>query len=175
MQSGQEGADEQVVDVACARVAAQLRPRVPSELREVLADVLSSQRGALYQLVPEGKALFTDFDFDLLAKAGMGYATAGFPSGGNAKALEQEVRAVLAKIARDGVPPDLVAAAKLQERRAAEAEKNSIQGLAGAWAEAVAVDGLSSPDEDLERIEKVTAEDVMPITRLIGENRGETP
>jgi zinc protease len=127
---------------------------------EVLADVLSSQRGALYQLVPEGKALFTDFDFDPLAKAGMGYATAGFPSGGNAKALEQQVRAVLAKIARDGVPPDLVAAAKLQERRAAEAEKNSIQGLAGAWAEAVAVDGLSSPDEDLERIEKVTAEDV---------------
>jgi zinc protease len=127
---------------------------------EVLADVLSSQRGALYELVPQGKALFTDFTFDPLAKAGMGYATAAFPAGGDAQQLEREVRSILDRIARDGVPPDLVAAAKLQERRAAAAQRNSIAGLASVWSEAVAVDGLVSPDEDLARIEKVTVDDV---------------
>lgn len=132
---------------------------------EVLADVLSSQRGALYELVPQGKALFAGFELDPLAKAGMGYATAGFPAGGDGRALEREVRAILGRIAREGVPPDLVAAAKLQERRAAEAEKNSIAGLASAWSEAVAVDGLTSPDEDLARIDKVTVEDVNRVAR----------
>jgi len=127
---------------------------------EVLADVLSSQRGALYALVPEGKALSTDFDFEPLAKAGMGYATAAFATGGDAKELERAVRTILQRIAHAGVPPDLVAAAKLQERRAAAEEKNSIAGLGSAWSEAVAVDGLRSPDEDLARIERVTVADV---------------
>jgi len=132
---------------------------------EVLADVLSSQRGALYELVPQGKALSAEFTFEPLAKAGFGYAAASFPTGGNARALQQELRGILAKIARDGVPADLVAAAKLQERVAAATQKNSIQGLANVWSEAVAVDGLESPDEDLVRIEKVTVEDVNRVAR----------
>jgi zinc protease len=132
---------------------------------EVLADVLNSQRGALHELVPQGKALFTEFGFEPLARAGMGYATAAFPTGGNAQELQLQVRSILGRIAQEGVPPDLVAAAKLQERREAEAEKSSIQGLANAWSEAVAVDGLDSPDEDLARVEKVTVEDVNRVAR----------
>ena len=132
---------------------------------EILADVLNSPRGALYELVPQGKALSAGFEFEPLPKAGFGSTTAAFPAGGDAKALEKEVRAVLRKIAKDGVPPDLIAAAKLQERRSAEAEKTSIQGLAGAWSEAVAVDRLDSPDQDLARIEKVTVDDVNRVAR----------
>ncbi len=50
---------------------------------EVLADVLSSQRGALYsELVPTGKALGTDFEMDPLPKAGLAYATAAYPTVG---------------------------------------------------------------------------------------------
>ena len=132
---------------------------------EVLADVLSSQRGALHELVPQGKALSTEFSFEPLPKAGMGYAIATFPAGGNPDELEREVRAVLGRIARDGVPADLVTAAKLKERLATESEKNSISGLADVWSEAVAVDGLESPDEDLARIEKVTVGDVTRVAR----------
>jgi zinc protease len=132
---------------------------------EVLADVLSSQRGALYDLVPQGKALSASFSFEPLPKAGVGAATLTFPAGAKAAPLEREVRAILAKVAREGVPPDLVEAAKLQERRSAEFEKNSIQGLATVWSEAVAVDGLDSPDQDLARIEKVTVEDVNRVAR----------
>ena len=127
---------------------------------EVLVDVLNSQRGDLYSLVPQGKALNTAFAFDPLPKAGLAYAVAAFPAGGDAPALESEMRAVLKRVAVQGVSPDLVAAAKLQERRDAEFQKNSISGLASVWSEAVAVDGLQSPEDDLARIEKVTVDDV---------------
>lgn len=131
----------------------------------VLADVLSSQRGALYELVAQGKALGADFSFSPLPKSGLGYATVVFPDGGDAAGLQQEVRAILARIAHDGVPADLVAAAKLQERRQAEFQKNSIQGLATVWSEAVAVEGLDSPEEDLARIDRVSVADVNRVAR----------
>jgi len=132
---------------------------------EVLSDVLSSERGKLYALVPQGKALSAGFSFDPLPKAGVGMASLVYPAGGDAKQLEHEVRVILADIAKNGVPSDLVEAAKLQERRAAEFQKNSIGGLAGVWSEAVAVDGLDSPEEDLARIEKVTVADVNRVAR----------
>ena len=132
---------------------------------EVLVDVLKSQRGDLYGLVPQGKALGTDFSFDPLPKAGLAYAMAAFPAGGDPKALEARMRAILGRIAKQGVPPDLVAAAKIQERSSAEFQKNSIGGLATVWSEAVAVDGLGSPDDDLARIKKVTVDDVNRVAR----------
>ncbi|HKJ73222.1 MAG TPA: insulinase family protein, partial [Alphaproteobacteria bacterium] len=42
----------------------------------------------------------------------------------------------------------------------AEFQKNSISGLATVWSEAVAVQGLKSPSDDLARIDKVTVDDV---------------
>lgn len=132
---------------------------------EVLADVLSSQRGALYELVPQGKALSAGFSFEPMPRAGIAMASVIFPAGGDAAKLEHEVRAILSGIVKNGVPADLVAAAKVQERSGAEFEKNSIEGLATVWSEAVAVDGLESPDEDLARIEKVTVDDVNRVAR----------
>ena len=132
---------------------------------EVLADVLSSRRFDLYGLVPQGKAVGAEFSVDPLPKAGLAYATVSFPGGTDHKALEQEVRAILARVARDGVPAELVAAAKLQERRQTEFQKNSIAGLASAWADALALYGLESPEQDLERIEKVTVADVNRVAR----------
>jgi len=132
---------------------------------EVLFDVLSSERGALYELVPQGKALSAGFSFDPLPKAGIAMAAVTFPAGGDASMLEREVRSILDGVVKNGVSDDLVAAAKLQERRAAEFEKDSIGGLATVWSEAVAVDGLDSPDEDLARIEKVTVDDVNRVAR----------
>jgi zinc protease len=127
---------------------------------EVLSDVLNSERGDLFALVPAGKALATGFSLDPLPKVGMAYASISFPADADAKAAEAELRTTLQKILREGVPADLVEAAKIQEERQAEFQKNSIDGLASIWAEAVAVYGLRSPDEDLERIKKVTVADV---------------
>jgi zinc protease len=132
---------------------------------EVLSDVLSNHRFALYGLVPQGKALDTDFELDPLPKAGLAYAVAAFPAGADSKALDQSMRAILTRVAREGVPADLVAAAKLQERRETEFLKNSIAGLASVWSDAVALYGLQSPEEDLTRIEKVTVADVNRVAR----------
>lgn len=132
---------------------------------EILSDVLSSQRGDLYGLVPDGKALFADFEYEPLPKAGLAFALGGFPSGGDGAALQTELRQVLAKIVHDGVPPELVTAAKLQEVHTAEFEKNSIRGLATVWSEAVAVDGIASPDVYLASIDKVTVADVNRVAR----------
>ena len=127
---------------------------------EVLADVLSSRRFELYGLVPKGKAIAAEFALDPLPESGLAYAALSFTSGDDPKALEAEVRAILARVAHAGVPPELVEAAKLQERSAAQFQRNSIPDLAAVWSDALALYGLTSPDEDLARIEKVTVADV---------------
>lgn len=132
---------------------------------EVLADVLASRRFALYDMVPQGKAIETDFSLEGLPKASIGYAAVSFPAGGDAAAIDTAVRAILFKVAKEGVPADLVAAAKIKERREAEFQKNSIADLASVWSEAVALYGLRSPNDDLVRIEKVTVADVNRVAR----------
>jgi zinc protease len=132
---------------------------------EVLSDVLSSRRFDLYGLVPQGKALDASFALDPLPEAGLAYAAVEFTEGTDAKSLERDVREVLSQVIRTGVPADLVAAAKLQEEREAGFQKNSIQGLASIWSDAVALYGLNSPDEDLARIERVSVEDVNRVAR----------
>lgn len=132
---------------------------------EVLSDVLDSQRFDLYGLVPQGKALAAGFSLDPLPHSGIGYVSASFASDKDPKVVEADVRAIIAKLVKEGVSLDLVDAAKRQERRATEFQKNSIEGLASVWADAVALYGLKSPDEDLKRIEKVTVADVNRVAR----------
>jgi zinc protease len=132
---------------------------------EVLSDVLSNHRFDLYGLVPQGKALDAEFLLDPLPKAGIAHASVTFLAGEDPKEKEAAVRAILSNVARDGVPADLVEAAKIQERSAAQFQKNSIGELASIWSDAVALYGLNSPDEDLQRIEKVTLDDVNRVAR----------
>lgn len=132
----------------------------------MLADVLSSQRAKLYALVPEGKALFTEFNMNILPETGLGMAVGGFPHGGDGSAVLALLKTVIADYAKNGVPPELVEAAKRHEVASAEFRKNSVSGLASEWSQALAVEGRSSPDDDIEAIGKVTAADV---DRVAGE------
>jgi len=132
---------------------------------EVLGDALASQRGRLYKLVLEGKALSAGFSISFLPDAGLGFASAAFPRGADGAKLLAEMRGVLADIAAHGVPGDLVTAAKRGERAQAELQKNSIPGLAAVWSETLAVEGRSSPDEELQAIERVTPGDVARLAR----------
>jgi zinc protease len=131
----------------------------------VLADVLGSRRGNLYSLVPQGKALFADFDAEALPKAGFGFATAGFPQGGDGVGLVTAVKDIISGYVRDGLPADLVEAAKRREVNDAQFRKNSVFGLANAWSQALAVEGRTSPDDDIEAIKKVTVDDVNRVAR----------
>lgn len=132
---------------------------------QVLADVLDSQRAALYTLVTEGKALFTGFDGESFRKASFGYAAAAFPSGGDGAALVSSIRNILSDYRKNGIPADLVEAAKRREITDAAFQANSISGLAAIWSQALAVEGRDSPDDDIEAIRKVSVEDVNRVLR----------
>ncbi|MGZ5232959.1 MAG: M16 family metallopeptidase, partial [Burkholderiales bacterium] len=146
------------LDVVALRVPGLRSPDYPAV--QVLADVLNSQRGPLYALVPEGKALGTQFVLDAMPQSGIAYAVAASGSTRNATVLQTELRTVLAEVAKNGVAPELVDATKRSARRELEVQKNSINGLASAWSRAVAVEGLDSPQDELRRIESVTIDDV---------------
>ena len=132
---------------------------------QILADVLDSERGALYDLVTGGQALSAGFSTSIFPQTGMGYAVVAFPKGADTKALIEKVRKILAADAQNGFSPDLVEAAKRQEITAAELEKNSSFGLAMAWSQAVALEGLASPAEKLEAMRQVSTDDVNAVTR----------
>jgi zinc protease len=72
------------------------------------------------------------------------------------------------------VPEDLVTAAKRREVADAEFERNSIPGLANVWSNAIAAEGRASPDEDVEAIQRVTA-DVNRVAGAISARRTRSP
>ncbi len=132
---------------------------------QVLADVLNSQRGDLYDLTVSGKALTTGFSLNPLPQAGLGFALAAFPQGGDSQALLREVKDVLTGLVNKGIPADLVAAAKNHAKADAEYQKNSVSGLAMTWSQALAVEGRQSPEDNVKAIEKVTVADVERLAR----------
>jgi zinc protease len=132
---------------------------------QILSDVLSSQRGKLYGLVPEGNALFAEFAYDTLQKSGLGYAIAGFPAGGDSTNLLEQVKTILSAEITNGVVADLVEAAKRREIASAEFQKNSVQGLAMAWSQAVAGENRKSPDDDINAFRRVTVADVNRVAK----------
>ena len=132
---------------------------------QVLADVLASQSGDLYALVPEGKALFAGFDSNALPEAGSGYAIAAFPQGEDGHPLAATIKKIIQEYVTHGLPKKLVEAAKRHEIAQAEFQKNSIDGLASMWSEALALEGRLSPDDDINAIRRVTVEDVNRVAR----------
>lgn len=127
----------------------------------ILGDVIASQRADLYDLVPEGKALGTEFGLaETYPKASVGYALAAIPAGGDPAPITAEVRKILAGYADKGVPADLVDAAKNSEVANNTFEQNSIPGLAESWSEAVAGEGRTSPSAIVDAMNKVTVADV---------------
>ncbi len=126
----------------------------------VLSAALSNQRGNLYGLVPQGKALYAGFGSEASSETGMGYAIAVFPKGADAKKLVSDMTDVLNGYIKNGIPADLVEAEKKHIIASTEFQNNSISGLANAWSEAVAVDGKESPQAEVDAMEKVTVDEV---------------
>jgi len=132
---------------------------------KVLADVLNSQRGELYALAAEGKALSTSFALNTLPQAGLGIALAAFPKDGDAGVLLQEMTKVLQDYVTKDFPADPVEAAKKLEVAQAEYQKDSVSGLAETWSNALALEGRQSPMDDVQAIQKVTVSEVNRVAR----------
>ncbi len=127
----------------------------------ILSDVLSSQRGNLYAMVPAGKALAAEFGLaETYRKASVGFGLVALPASKNPQNAIKEMRAIIENYAKNGVPADLVEAAKKSELAQAEFQRNSIPGLANVWSNALAAEGRTSPQQDIDAIRKVTLADV---------------
>ena len=107
-----------------------------------------------------------------IPKASVGYGMVALPAGADATAAINEMRQILANYAAKGLPEELVAAAKRSELASAEFQRNSIPGLADVWSNALAAEGRTSPDEDVEAIRRVTLADVNRVAKqyLVSQN-----
>src|SRR4051794_5842339 len=132
----------------------------------ILADVLSSQRGELFNLVAEGKALGTVFSLlETYRKASAAFALAAIPAGSDPTAITAEVKKIIADYVAKGVPADLVESSKKSAIASAEFSRNSISNLASLWSQVVAGEGHQSPAENVAAIKKVTVADVNRVAK----------
>lgn len=132
---------------------------------QVLMDVLGNARSSLSELAAQGKVLSADAGVQPFSHGGIGQIEVGFPKGGDAAQARKHLDDVLAGLLKNGASPDLVAAAKRAELAQAEFNKNSAVQLASSWSQALAWQGLDSPDEAQQRIRDVTAADVDRVAR----------
>jgi zinc protease len=138
---------------------------------QILQDVLSSQRADLYGLTAAGKALFTSFEAATYRKAAIGVAIGVVPVSVKPEVIDQEMRAVIDNYRKTGVPDELVAAAKQREIAQLAFSGNSIEDSAFDWSQAVAVQGLSSPDDMEAAFNRVTTADVNRVLRTYLDNK----
>jgi zinc protease len=132
---------------------------------EIALDVLGSQRADLYALQAEGKVLGIGVDYEPYPHAGLAYVYVATPPNGDTASALALASNTVANYQQNGVPLDLVEAAKRREVAQALYLRNSISGLAMDWSQVVAVQGLASPDDVVARFQKVTSDDVNRVLR----------
>jgi zinc protease len=134
---------------------------------DILGDVLGSKRGALYGLVPAGHALATQFLYRAKSDVGFGVALAAFPKGADPAPVLADLKRVIADAVSQGLPADLVEAAKQKEVAQLAFTKNDIENLAETWSRALALQHLHSPDDIANAYRAVTKADVDRVARLM--------
>jgi zinc protease len=132
---------------------------------QVLSAALTSPRGKLNELAAQGEMLTVFFESIDLPKASGGFATATVATGEDLHQKAALLKKVIAEYLIEGIPAELVEAVKHYAVTSAEAAKDSIPELAEEWSQALALNGYSSPDEELAAIRKVTVDDVNRVAR----------
>jgi zinc protease len=140
-------------------------PDYPAAL--VLSQAMGSKRGQLFEMGLTGKAIFGDFTGDFLPQGGFAYAVGVYPRDGKPDAVVDTMRGILADAAAHGVSPELVDAAKRRAIADLEYQKNSVDGLANAWSQALAFADQDSPDEVKAAIAAVTPAQVDALAKQI--------
>ncbi|MGB8907171.1 MAG: pitrilysin family protein [Candidatus Cybelea sp.] len=139
---------------------------------EILGDVLSSQRSAFGGLAFTNKGvLATQFFTQPFPRAAIALAFAAVPVSTPPETIDRQLRAIVAGYQKAGLPADLVETAKLREISQLEFSANSIEGQAREWSQAVAIQGLSSPNDMIAQFEKVTVADVNRVLRTYLDNQ----
>lgn len=130
----------------------------------VLTDILNSQRGPLAELVAGGKAIDADAETSVYPKAGMIMLTSNVPIATSPAVAIHNLQGVVERYRRNGVPIDLVAAAKAHEVAQLQMASDSVEGLANLWSQALVVENRE-PQQDVAAIERVDAATVSRVVR----------
>ncbi|MEO8809787.1 MAG: pitrilysin family protein [Rhodanobacter sp.] len=131
----------------------------------VLMDVLNNARSPLSELAVQGKVLSADAQVQPFSHGGVGVIEAGFAKGADPKQAQTDLDGVIQHVLKDGVTADLVEAAKRSEQAQFEFSKNSAVSLASSWSQALAWQGLNSPEAAEQQIQAVTVDDVNRVAR----------
>ncbi|MGC1818229.1 MAG: pitrilysin family protein [Casimicrobiaceae bacterium] len=132
---------------------------------QVLLDVLNNPRSGLSELAAQGKVLSADAGLQPFTRGGIGIVEVGFAKGGDPQQARARLDRVIGAVVGHGVSPDLVEAAKRSELAQFEFNKNSASSVASAWSQALAWQGLDSPEAAERQIQRVTAADVNRVAR----------
>ncbi len=132
---------------------------------QLLMDALANARSGLSELAAKGKVLNAYAGAQSFSNAGMGFVAVGFPKGGDAKAAQAAMEGQIQEILKNGVPADLIEAARRAELAQFEFNKNSAVSQASAWSQALAWQGLDSPEQAEQQIRDVSVEDVNRVAR----------
>lgn len=128
---------------------------------QILSSVLNNQRSKLYDLVVSGKLLqaqVAELEAHPLASGTVLFGA--IPAAQKPADAVASLKSVIEEYKKTGVPADLVSAEKRRALAADAYKANSIGDLAFDWSDAVAVRGLSSPDQETAAIQAVTVADV---------------
>jgi zinc protease len=132
----------------------------------ILADVLASRRADVYGMVPSGLAMRADFGLEeIYRKASIGVAVIAISPDNSFLHSLSKLREIITSYAENGVPKELVEAAKRGELAEEVFQCNSIPGMADLWSNALAVEGRTSPGDDFQALRKVTLADVNRVAR----------
>ena len=131
---------------------------------QVLGGVFASQRGALGDLTAEGKTLAVLTLENAFPEVGASFLLAIPANGATPQSAQELVTAVLDDYRKNGVPPDLIEAAKTRLLSEQAYRQSSISGLAFAWADASAAH-RTTPDAVHDALAGVTAADVDRVLR----------
>lgn len=130
----------------------------------ILTDVLNSQRGSLAELVAKGKAIDAQAQTSIFPQAAVLIVSSDVAIGTNPQKAVSDLQRVIEAYRRTGVPADLVTAAKAHEVASFEMASSSVDGLAAAWSQSLAVEHRT-PEQDLAAIARVTPADVNRVLR----------
>jgi len=126
----------------------------------VLADVISDQRSPFFSGLPFDKVYNASFLLDDMPRASLGIAQGLALQPKDVPDVQRAVITNIGAAIRAGFNTELVEDAKLKEISHDLFRRSSIQGLAEVWSQAVAVEGRTSPDDDIAAIKAVSADDV---------------